>query len=139
MRCSGCDYALDHLPSKRCPECGREFDPQDPTSFNDPLAPRKRVVSSWWFLGAALVWTQVVPAIVRLIDWPGVRTPWTNTTTYRHIGALIAISALCAYALGVTKPRGPAIAAAIVAGWGYLMLLLLILFVVISGRSPIPF
>lgn len=33
MRCPGCDYALDHLPSNRCPECGRDLDPADDRTF----------------------------------------------------------------------------------------------------------
>lgn len=32
-RCLDCDYALDHLPSTRCPECGRNFDPSDDRTF----------------------------------------------------------------------------------------------------------
>ncbi len=32
-RCLGCGYILEHLPEPRCPECGREFDPDDPRSF----------------------------------------------------------------------------------------------------------
>jgi hypothetical protein len=32
-RCLACGYILDHLPEPRCPECGRPFDPGDPTTF----------------------------------------------------------------------------------------------------------
>lgn len=31
--CLSCDYDLTALPAHRCPECGRAFDPDDPTSF----------------------------------------------------------------------------------------------------------
>ncbi|MBI5863031.1 MAG: hypothetical protein HZB38_00690 [Planctomycetes bacterium] len=31
--CRGCGYALRGLPSNRCPECGREFDPRDPATM----------------------------------------------------------------------------------------------------------
>jgi uncharacterized protein (UPF0212 family) len=31
--CLDCRYPLDGFTQKACPECGREFDPQDPTSF----------------------------------------------------------------------------------------------------------
>ena len=31
--CSKCDYDLSHLKELRCPECGREFDPDDPSTF----------------------------------------------------------------------------------------------------------
>jgi hypothetical protein len=32
--CLDCNYALRNLPSPRCPECGREFDPLDSKSMN---------------------------------------------------------------------------------------------------------
>ena len=31
--CLGCDYGLKGLPENRCPECGREFDPENPATF----------------------------------------------------------------------------------------------------------
>ncbi len=37
MFCHSCGYRLDHLESDRCPECGRVFEPADPTSYTlDP-------------------------------------------------------------------------------------------------------
>jgi hypothetical protein len=41
MFCRGCGYALIGLPSNRCPECGREFDPENRKTF---LARPRRVV-----------------------------------------------------------------------------------------------
>src|SRR5690349_19599541 len=32
--CLTCNYALRGLPTPRCPECGREFDPMDPATMN---------------------------------------------------------------------------------------------------------
>src|SRR5436305_14684318 len=32
--CLGCGYALRGLESRRCPECGRAFDPSDPATMN---------------------------------------------------------------------------------------------------------
>jgi len=32
-RCLGCGYSLRGLTEPRCPECGRPFDPADPTTF----------------------------------------------------------------------------------------------------------
>jgi hypothetical protein len=32
--CLDCGYALHGLPTPRCPECGREFDPLDPKTMN---------------------------------------------------------------------------------------------------------
>ena len=33
MRCKSCHYSLANLTVHRCPECGRAFDPTDPTTF----------------------------------------------------------------------------------------------------------
>ena len=33
--CLDCNYSLRGLAQSRCPECGREFHIQDPTSFNN--------------------------------------------------------------------------------------------------------
>ncbi len=44
-RCAGCAYPLSSLPENRCPECGKPFDPSDPTTFvftDDILAARRR-------------------------------------------------------------------------------------------------
>ena len=34
VRCLSCHYDLRNLPENRCPECGREFDPNDLSSFD---------------------------------------------------------------------------------------------------------
>lgn len=33
MQCLGCQYDLDGLSCRTCPECGRAFDPDDPATF----------------------------------------------------------------------------------------------------------
>ncbi|MCI0675219.1 MAG: hypothetical protein L0Y42_05510, partial [Phycisphaerales bacterium] len=33
MRCKGCHYSLKKLVERRCPECGRGFDPDDARTF----------------------------------------------------------------------------------------------------------
>ncbi|UCF34575.1 MAG: hypothetical protein JSV78_04585 [Phycisphaerales bacterium] len=40
-RCLGCGYMLRDLPEPVCPECGRSFDPADPTTY-DPNPPGSR-------------------------------------------------------------------------------------------------
>jgi hypothetical protein len=32
--CLDCNYPLGNLPASRCPECGRDFDPRNPATFN---------------------------------------------------------------------------------------------------------
>ena len=36
MRCQSCKYDLSRLTEPRCPECGREFDPNDPGTYFVP-------------------------------------------------------------------------------------------------------
>jgi predicted amidophosphoribosyltransferase len=55
MRCLSCHYDLKNRPENRCPECGREFDPNDPRTFLMTLAPTKR-----WTRALAIVLTTVV-------------------------------------------------------------------------------
>ena len=38
---------MEHLVSRRCPECGREFDPRDAASFRVPQSLRWRVAGFW--------------------------------------------------------------------------------------------
>ena len=64
--CLTCGYALHGLPTPRCPECGREFDPLDPSTMNMGrelselakfvLGPVRWPVSlmSWGAIGVAL-------------------------------------------------------------------------------------
>lgn len=62
--CLGCDYSLRGLPGVICPECGRAFDPDDPTTYRD-----KAVVSKWrlwatppgiWHTAGVLAMTWIV-------------------------------------------------------------------------------
>jgi hypothetical protein len=53
VRCLSCKYDLSHLAEHRCPECGREFDPSDPTTFI-PKPPAKKKSETPW-LQAGLI------------------------------------------------------------------------------------
>jgi hypothetical protein len=44
MRCLDCKYDLRKLSDHRCPECGREFDPNDPTTFEIPVKKGKVII-----------------------------------------------------------------------------------------------
>jgi hypothetical protein len=73
MLCIGCDYSLANLPERRCPECGRAFDPSDPATFirGRPLGQFGR-----WALGPPgwISFTLVgVPSFALLwaSTWPG--------------------------------------------------------------------
>jgi predicted RNA-binding Zn-ribbon protein involved in translation (DUF1610 family) len=51
-RCLGCGYSLRGLETPVCPECGREFDPQDTRTFDANPARRQR---KKWIKRLALV------------------------------------------------------------------------------------
>ena len=44
MFCLHCSYALDGLAESRCPECGRPFAPDDPTTFATRPKTRKDLI-----------------------------------------------------------------------------------------------
>lgn len=53
-RCLECGYVLTGLPEHRCPECGRQFDLDDPTSYsNKPLFVRWKFWLPGFILAAA--------------------------------------------------------------------------------------
>jgi hypothetical protein len=50
MFCRGCDYNLVGVAARRCPECGRTFDPSDAATFADfpgqlALGPRRAILA----------------------------------------------------------------------------------------------
>jgi hypothetical protein len=55
MRCKACQYSLEHLTERRCPECGCQFDPNDPDTFDTPLEKRKRFWVRLWYVGLVVL------------------------------------------------------------------------------------
>lgn len=51
MYCPSCQYDLSRIDSRRCPECGRPFNPADPTTFDA----RRRGSQAILGIGLALV------------------------------------------------------------------------------------
>lgn len=71
MFCMKCQYSLQHLESRTCPECGRPFDPADEATFYVKL-PR------YWR------W-ELIPAVVCLIAavaWNPFRINWIYFESY---------------------------------------------------------
>jgi len=67
-RCLGCGYLLQGLPAHTCPECGRKFDPADPTTFDTrpPHWQRRRWIKrGLWAAGVGLVYMAIGPRAVR--------------------------------------------------------------------------
>jgi hypothetical protein len=61
-RCSRCQYVLTGLPEPRCPECGQEFDPDDPATYRT-----KPPFVFWRFWFPPLVMTGVACALWALL------------------------------------------------------------------------
>jgi hypothetical protein len=54
MRCLECAYNLHSLTERRCPECGKEFDPDDPSTYElTSPALRRRARAKLAFILAA--------------------------------------------------------------------------------------
>ncbi len=67
--CLDCGYPLKRLRENRCPECGRQFSPQDPTTF----AVGRRMTRGWmiatWFVWLYPVLWLVYAHLVWIVAW----------------------------------------------------------------------
>lgn len=54
MHCLTCNYDLSNLTERRCPECGRAFDPNDPSTF---YSGRRLRLSGWRVVFIVLAWS----------------------------------------------------------------------------------
>jgi hypothetical protein len=79
--CLGCGYILDHLPEPRCPECGREFDPDKPVSYyTRPANTRAKALGR--ALNAATAAVIAAAAFTRLYTLPAGRAGWAVLALY---------------------------------------------------------
>lgn len=68
MRCKTCRYSLANLTANRCPECGREFDPNDPRTY---FVPKERIVLSLLVVsGVVFVAVMIMTLIMMLMAIP---------------------------------------------------------------------
>src|SRR6185437_4112607 len=80
--CLGCNYALRGLPTSRCPECGREFDPVNVLSMRLPgwwqwllrwsSRPAARLLYLWPLAAASLMvaaWMVIIEPTWRGWEW----------------------------------------------------------------------
>lgn len=88
--CTACHYRLDHLPENRCPECGRAFDPEDPTTFLG-----RNVISIWARRGRPPGnWTLAATALFGILLLVGASMP-----KYETIGASFCMAHVMLIAL----------------------------------------
>jgi hypothetical protein len=84
MRCLSCHYDLKNLPENRCPECGRAFDPNDPTTFRSTRI--LQVLKDTYVLSFFVTWI-----VLFLLVWRS-PFPWYYDLFKAAIGAaLIAV------------------------------------------------
>jgi len=62
MRCKTCHYPLAKLTTHRCPECGRVFDPDDPSTYSSGRSTSLRR----WFVNPAARAVLYAPIMVWL-------------------------------------------------------------------------
>lgn len=78
-RCLTCDHLLASLPDPRCPECGRPFDPADPSTVN--LTGRPYPVLARLF--ARPIGLPLLGLAFTAFAWP----LWEHRTPYNVLGA----------------------------------------------------
>jgi hypothetical protein len=63
VRCLNCQYSLENLAARRCPECSCEFDPNDPNTFDTGASSGQRSVTRvlGWVGGIYLANLMVLP------------------------------------------------------------------------------
>src|SRR5262245_29301499 len=90
MRCKACHYSLKNLTEYRCPECGREFDPSDPSSFE--VETRK-----WSFAGFVAI---VMPCcfagtllLLIIVQEPSIKGP--HYKDFWMLGAILLSLFMC--------------------------------------------
>ena len=102
MRCPGCDYALDHLPSTRCPECGREFDPADDRTFWSGNSIKYGMLSP-----TALRNLIFIAVALDLTTWWAVREFGFFACVWCNVVGFVHISLLCFAFVAAVEDRKP--------------------------------
>lgn len=97
--CLGCGYYLDGLPRTRCPECGREFNPDDRKTYGPSQTGDAEIilfsmtVFGWFVTAVALagpharavvLLVTILQAVVCTVSWSGrPKCPELEPTRYR--------------------------------------------------------
>ncbi|HWB20167.1 MAG TPA: hypothetical protein VG711_07705 [Phycisphaerales bacterium] len=95
-----CKYNLENLTTNRCPECGREFDPNDLTTFDPQHIHRLRPLQR--FLAAGGILYLMLFIFLSVVDLSAHRPPQQSFAVAAALAAflwilvmLISIPTLC--------------------------------------------
>jgi len=70
MYCTGCEYNLHGLSSRRCPECGQEFDPSDESTYRRELKrPPRWILVAGILVGGFLAFYPVFYMVMIHLTW----------------------------------------------------------------------
>jgi hypothetical protein len=71
MLCKSCHYPLKQLSEPRCPECGREFDPNDAETFISSIADvwERRVRMLLFTLCMVVLACFLLASLIALVSW----------------------------------------------------------------------
>jgi hypothetical protein len=74
--CKSCDYPLAGVPAAVCPECGRAFDPADPSTYDARPRARRRtwIRRGAWAIGVIVLVELLAPSRVAKLTWS-----WPNS------------------------------------------------------------
>jgi predicted amidophosphoribosyltransferase len=64
MRCLNCKYDLRKRTEHRCPECGRDFDPKDASTFESEQPTRTNV---WFIVAIAFLLLVILMPVVAFL------------------------------------------------------------------------
>ncbi len=96
--CLGCGYPLFGLPEPRCPECGRAFDPLDPSTF--ALSPKQPWITSLWRTRIAKTGVVFLALLLLLAFVEGGLDRGRRSETCPQCGARSQVKHLVFYGLG---------------------------------------
>jgi hypothetical protein len=106
-RCLGCGYILDGLPENRCPECGRPFDPNKPTTYVTRIESGRRYLA-FALLGITMM--AIATTLAQLADRGMFRAidDWSAVLALPLLlaGACLEFYVLVVSIVALCRPRG---------------------------------
>lgn len=88
--CQCCGYCLVGLESHRCPECGREFNPEDESSFSPRFLDGRAFLRSCFIATLGMLLSALIVSMIDAIDfWTADQSPWIRNVLWT--GAVVVL------------------------------------------------